>query len=64
MREVHDNPIEGFWTGLRTFLRPFRGVNKWFLSQYVVIFEWAYNLKQVTATFLRAMMRPSTLEPT
>jgi transposase-like protein len=64
IREVHDNTLEGIWTGLRNFLRPFRGVSKWFLSQYVVIFEWAYNLKQVTAPFLRAMMRPSTPEPT
>src|SRR5919199_4808463 len=64
LREVHDNTLEGIWTGLRNFLRPFRGVSKWFLSQYVAIFAWAYNLKQVTAPFLRAMMRPSTLEPT
>ena len=64
IREVHDNTIEGIWTGLRNFLRPFRGVSKWFLSQYVVIFAWAYNLKHVTAPFLRAMMRLSTPEPT
>ena len=64
LREVHDNTLEGIWTGLRNFLRPFRGVSKWFLSQYVAVFEWTYNLKQVTATFLRVMMRPSTPEPT
>jgi transposase len=28
--EVHTNTSEGFWTGLRNFLRPFRGVNKVF----------------------------------
>jgi transposase len=28
IREVHDNTPEGLWTGLRNFLRPFRGVNK------------------------------------
>ena len=26
--EVHDNTLEGIWTGLRNFLRPFRGVSK------------------------------------
>jgi len=28
VREVHNNTMEGLWTGLRNFLRPFRGVNK------------------------------------
>lgn len=64
IREVHDNTMEGIWTGLRNFLRPFRGVSKWFLSQYVAIFEWTHNLKRVTTAFLRAMMLPYTPEPT
>jgi transposase len=64
IREVHTNTIEGIWTGLRNFLRPFRGVSKWFLDQYSAVFEWAHNLKQVTADFLRAMMIPFTSEPT
>lgn len=53
VREVHVNSIEGFWTGLRNFLRPFRGVNKVYLQQYVRMHEWAHNLKTVTTTFLR-----------
>lgn len=28
VRETHSNTIEGIWTGLRNFLRPFRGVHK------------------------------------
>ncbi len=64
VREVHDNTMEGVWTSLRNFLRPFRGISKWFLSQYIAIFEWTYNLKHVTAAFLRAMMVPCTPEPT
>ena len=64
IREVHTNTMEGIWTGLRNFLRPFRGVSKWFLHQYVVIFEWAHNLKRVTTAFLRAMMLPYTSGPT
>ena len=30
VREVHDNTMEGMWTSLRNFLRPFRGVSKCF----------------------------------
>jgi transposase len=45
VREVHVNTLEGLWTGLRNFLRMFRGVNKKYLYQYVAIFEWGYNIK-------------------
>ena len=64
IREVHTNTMDGIWTGLRNFLRPFRGVSKWFLPQYVTIFEWAHNLKRSTIAFLRAMRLPDTSEPT
>ena len=52
VREVHCNTLEGLWTGLRNFLRPFRGVSKWYLAQYVAVFQWAHNLKRVTDEFL------------
>ncbi len=55
IREVHNNTLEGIWTGLRNFLRPFRGVSKWYLHAYVGIFEWIYTLKELTADFLRAL---------
>jgi len=58
VREVHCNTLEGIWTGLRNFLRPFRGIHKEYLALYVAMFEWAYNLKRVTADFLRALMIP------
>ena len=56
VREVHCNTMEGIWTGLRNFLRPFRGVHKKYLAQYVAVFEWAHNLKIITAKFLRLVM--------
>jgi transposase len=56
IREVHCNTMEGIWTGLRNFLRPFRGVNKVYLEQYVIMFEWAYNLKTVSDEYLRIML--------
>lgn len=55
INEVHNNTCEGLWTGLRNFLRPFRGVSKWFLDEYVGIFQWIHTLKAVTADFLRAL---------
>jgi transposase len=56
IREVHCNTLEGLWAALRTFLRPFRGVHKRYLAQYVAIFEWEYNLKDDFPTLLRAMV--------
>jgi transposase len=52
VREVQCNTLEGLWTGLRNFLRPFRGVSKWYLDQYVTIFQWGHNLKSVKDEFL------------
>lgn len=51
-------PMEGIWTRLRNFLRPFRGVHKDYLAHYVAMFEWAHNLKRVTHHFLRILMIP------
>lgn len=61
-REVHDNTAEGLWSELRNFLRPFRGIHKRYLGQYVAIFEWAHNLKDVTAAFLRRLLLPCSTE--
>lgn len=58
VREVHCNTMEGIWTGLRNFLRPFRGVSKHYLAQYVAVFQWCHNAK--AATFLHALLRGST----
>ena len=55
IREVHCNTLEGIWTGLRNFLRPFRGVNKVYLEQYVIMFQWSYNLKAVNDDYLRIL---------
>jgi transposase len=52
VREVHDNTLEGIWTGLRNFLRPFRGVSKKYLYQYVAMFEWGYNVKRANPRLL------------
>jgi hypothetical protein len=65
VREGHCNTLEGLGTGVRNFLRPFRGVSKWFLAQYVAIFQWGYNLKSVSDEFLRVLLggRPAPSSP-
>ena len=52
VREVHTNSAEGMWTGLRAFLRPFRGISQAFLSGYVAMYEFAVNLKRVSTRFI------------
>ncbi len=56
VREVRCNTLEGGWTGLRNFLRPFRGVNKESLHQYVAIHQWGCIIKRVTGEFVRAFL--------
>lgn len=63
IREVHVNTIEGLWTGLRAFLRPFRGVSKHFLSGYVALHEFRVNLKRVTVDFISALVRSHLFYP-
>ena len=57
VREVHTNTTEGMWTGLRNFLRIFRGVHKRYLSGYVAIHEFRINLKHVQVGFLSSLVR-------
>ena len=56
VREVHCNTLEGLWTGVRNFLRPFRGVSKWYEAQYVAVIQWCHNLKEITDEFLRVLL--------
>ena len=54
--EVHTNSIEGMWTGLRNFIRPFRGVSKHYLSGYVAVHEFRVNLKRISPVFISALV--------
>jgi hypothetical protein len=65
VREVRCATLDGLWKGVRNSLRPFRGVRKWFLGQYVAIFQWGYNLKEVTDEYMRVILGvlPSTCFP-
>lgn len=63
IREVHTNTTEGMWSGLRTFLRVFRGVSKHFLRGYVAIHEFRINLKRVTVAFISSLVRAHYFYP-
>jgi transposase len=54
IREVHTNTSEGIWTGLRNFLRIFRGVHKKYLYLYCAIFEMKHNYKSVCPAIVQA----------
>ena len=54
-REVHDNTLEGLWTGLRNFLRTFRGVSKHYLDDYVAVYEAASNSKRITPSLVQSL---------
>ena len=56
IREVHTNTCEGMWAGLRTFLRPLRGVHKRLLSGYVAIHEFRVNLERISVHFIAALV--------
>lgn len=58
VREVHCNTCEGTGAGLRSFLRPFRGVHKVYLHLYVATYEALVNAKRVSPTLICRMCWP------
>ena len=63
LREVHCNSCEGAGAGLRTFLRPFRGVHKAYLHLYVATYEALVNAKRVSPTLICRMCWPPKQPP-
>ena len=44
--EVHVNTMEGFWSLLRSWLRPHRGISQESLPDYLGFFEFVHNVRQ------------------
>jgi transposase-like protein len=44
--EVHVNTIEGFWSLLRSWLRPHRGISQERLPLYLGFFEFVHNVRK------------------
>jgi transposase-like protein len=58
---VHVNTVEGLWTSVRNWLRPFRGVHKKYLAGYVALCEFSLNEKRVSPAFIAALVRSHDL---
>lgn len=61
-REVHCNTCEGAGTGLRTYLRGFRGVHKQYLKLYVATYEAMSNAKQINSVLIQRMCRTRAMQ--
>ena len=40
---------------MRTFLRPFRGVHKYYLADYLATYETTVNARRITPTVIQRM---------
>lgn len=55
--EVHVNTIEGFWSLLRSWLRPHRGVSQEKLPYYLGFFEFVHNAKKRGKALLHSLLQ-------
>lgn len=62
MREVHSNRIEGFWPGLRNYLRRFRGVKRGNLDLYLAFYQVMHSFRRNVLGFRRQFLRLITPE--
>jgi len=60
--EVHINTVEGFWSLLRSWLRPHRGISQEHLPLYLAFFEFVHNVrrrgKALLASLLSLLLAP------
>jgi transposase len=64
--EVHSNTIEGFWSLLRSWLRPHRGVSQAKLPVYLSFFEFVHNVRKRGKSLLSSLLTvlvKKTLKP-
>ena len=55
-REVHVNTLEGFWSLLRSWLRPHRGIPQESLPLYLGFFEFVHNVRARGKRLLGALI--------
>lgn len=55
--EVHVNTLEGFWSLLRSWLRPHRGLSQEHLPLYLGFFEFVHNARKRGKALLGALLR-------
>ena len=54
--EVHVNTIEGFWSLLRSWLRPHRGISQEKLPLYLGFFEFVHNVRKRGKALLGSLL--------
>ena len=54
--EVHVNTIEGFWSLLRSWLRPHRGISQELLPIYLGFFEFVHNIRNRGKALLGSLL--------
>ena len=54
--EVHVNTLEGFWSLLRSWLRPHRGIPQESLPLYLGFFEFVHNVRARGKALLGALI--------
>lgn len=55
--EVHVNTAEGFWSLLRSWLRPHRGISQEKLPVYLAFFEFVHNVRKRGKALLPALLQ-------
>ena len=54
--EVHGKTMEGFWSLLRSWLRPHRGISQAYLPIYLGFFEFVHNAKKRGKALLSSLL--------
>ena len=54
--EIHVNTIEGFWSLLRSWLRPHRGISQEKLPDYLGFFQFVHNARRRGRALLGALI--------
>lgn len=54
--EVHVNTMEGFWSLLRSWLRPHRGISQEKLPIYLGFFQFTHNVRKRGKALLGALL--------
>ena len=55
--EIHVNTMEGFWSLLRSWLRPHRGISQEKLPLYLGFFEFVHNVRKRGKALLASLVQ-------
>ena len=61
--EVHVNTMEGFWSLLRSWLRPHRGISQEKLPLYIGFFQFVHNARRRGKALLESLVARLVTSP-